>query len=290
MKKVDYRHYICIAVTLAFFAVSIFVFPLAAGRIGEATMDVANSFAFYFEVLVSGESDRNVTVNDFTQYFEMPFDLPDTWEEFVQLFDDYWQVWASWDNVNAYMSFLLDCCMYVAYFVLYALPVFCVVLIVVRLGGRKQNNKYNKDSRALCRFKKICKQVYSPAKEWCSRFLLFLRQHRYYGRLWLALWLYNFNVFAMAFSAVAYYLYFVASFDLVSLYRQALKLLMDLSVAIDFIPLVGWLIIFAVITDRLRRKIGYDRMERYELRNRGFINERPLVVMVCGTMGKKKTQ
>lgn len=289
MKKVDYRHYICIAVTLAFFAVSIFVFPLAAGRIGEATMDVANSFAFYFEVLVSGESDRNVTVNDFTQYFEMPFDLPDTWEEFVQLFDDYWQVWASWDNVNAYMSFLLDCCMYVAYFVLYALPVFCVVLIVVRLGGRKQNNKYNKDSRALCRFKKICKQVYSPAKEWCSRFLLFLRQHRYYGRLWLALWLYNFNVFAMAFSAVAYYLYFVASFDVVSLYRQALKLLMDLSVAIDFIPLVGWLIIFAVITDRLRRRIGYDRMERYELRNRGFINERPIVVMVCGTMGKKKT-
>lgn len=124
MKKVDYRHYICIAVTLAFFAVSIFVFPLATGRIGEAARDVANSFAFYFEVLVSGESDRNVTVNDFTQYFEMPFDLPDTWEEFVQLFDDYWQVWASWDNVNAYMSFLLDCCMDVAYFVLYALRCF----------------------------------------------------------------------------------------------------------------------------------------------------------------------
>lgn len=67
MKKAYYRHYICIAVTLAFFAVSIFVFPLAAGRIGEAARDVANSFVFYFEVLVGGESDRNVTDNDFTQ-------------------------------------------------------------------------------------------------------------------------------------------------------------------------------------------------------------------------------
>lgn len=70
MKKVDYRHYICIAVTLAFFAVSIFVFPLVEGCIGEAARDVANSFVFYFEVLVDGESDRNVTVNDFTQYKE----------------------------------------------------------------------------------------------------------------------------------------------------------------------------------------------------------------------------
>ena len=289
MKKIDYRHYICLVVTLAFFAVSIFVFPLAAGRIGEAARDVANSAAFYFEVLVDGESGRSVTINDFTQYFEMPFDLPATWDEFVRMFDDYWDIWASWDNVMEYMYFLLDCCTYVAYFALYALPVFLVVLLVVRLGGRKQNNNYNKDSRALCGFKKICTKFYAPAKGWCRRSFLFLRQHRYYGRLWLALWLYNFNVFAMALSVFAYYLYFVSSFDIVSLYRQALKLLMDLSVAIDFIPLVGWLVIFAVIVDRLRRKIGYDRMEHYELRNRGFINERPIVVMVCGTMGKKKT-
>ena len=44
-----------------------------------------------------------------------------------------------------------------------------------------------------------------------------------------------------------------------------------------------------ITTDIIRKNIGYNELNHMEMMNRGFINERPLGVMVCGTMGKKKT-
>ncbi len=49
------------------------------------------------------------------------------------------------------------------------------------------------------------------------------------------------------------------------------------------------LLIALLVLNVIRRKIGYARLNHFERRDRGFINERPIVVMVCGTMGKKKT-
>lgn len=39
----------------------------------------------------------------------------------------------------------------------------------------------------------------------------------------------------------------------------------------------------------MRKKIAYSVLNHYERCDRGFINERPIVSMICGTMGKKKT-
>lgn len=107
--------------------------------------------------------------------------------------------------------------------------------------------------------------------------------------MWLCIWAYNFNLFTIALEFFAFYFYFVVSFDFGNIYRQVYKLLLDLYVPFTFIPLWAWAVIALVLFDKFRKGIAYKRLNHYERRNRGFINARPVVYMVCGTMGKKKT-
>lgn len=195
MKKVDYRHFICLAVTIGFVAISIFVFPLAFARLLESFKDIGTSAAYYFEILFSGSSDREVTVNNLTELsFEMPFDMPNTWEEFQARFSNYWSVWTSASNFEMYLELILSLFTTFAYVVAYALPFVAVIFVLRLIFGGKVNNDYNKDSSPLGAWKKSCKKVYAPTKAWFAEFALFLSEHRAYPILWACSWLYNFNV------------------------------------------------------------------------------------------------
>ena len=105
----------------------------------------------------------------------------------------------------------------------------------------------------------------------------------------MVIWSLYFRLFAILLEFIAFYLYFVVSFDFLHIYRQVYKLVVDLSVPFSFIPLWVWLVLAFILFDKFRKSIAYARLRHFELRNRGFINARPIVFMVCGTMGKKKT-
>jgi hypothetical protein len=161
--------------------------------------------------------------------------------------------------------------------------------VVFRKLLKSENNNYGKDSRPLRVFKRVVLVTYIPVKNWIVSFFGFIRDNGVYRKMWLILWLFYFNVFTIVLEFVAYYLYFAVSFDLVSLYRQIYKLFLDLWTGLTFIPLLGWAIVALFLIDRWRKKIGYSILNHNEMKNRGFINARPIVLMVCGTMGKKKT-
>jgi hypothetical protein len=55
------------------------------------------------------------------------------------------------------------------------------------------------------------------------------------------------------------------------------------------VPIPVWIVLGVIVFDRLRRKIAFSALRRFELRDRGFINSLPIVSMIVGTMGKKKT-
>ena len=46
--KVDYRHFICIAITLGFLACSVFLYSGALGRLIESGRDLGLSVAYFF--------------------------------------------------------------------------------------------------------------------------------------------------------------------------------------------------------------------------------------------------
>lgn len=291
MKKIkfDYRHIICIIITIGFILCSIYVFPYAFGRIIESLKDFGLSTAYYFTELFELDTEIVPTVTNFSEYpFTMPFGLPETWEEFKITWSNYWSLWASKENFNGYLEKLGDIAYVLGQIVLCIVPLILIVIMLFKKYFETENNDYNEDSKALKFFKKLSDKV-RPVKLWVKAFFAFIKERKAYRTLWLLIWLFNFNLITVFLEFLAYYFYFVVSFDFVGLYIQILKLLCDLSPMINFIPLFVWIIIGVVVFHKIRKKIALRKLNHMERKNRGFINSRPIVIMACGTIGKKKT-
>lgn len=288
-KKFDYKHIVCIFITIGFILCGVYVFPYAFGRLTESIRDFGLSVAYYFMELLEFDIDFVPTVTDFSKYpFIMPFGLPETWDEFQIKWSDYWAKWASEENFNGYLEKLGDIAYASSRILLLIIPFVLLVIILFKKYFETENNDYNQDSKMLRFYKKLSDKLI-PIKVWCKNFFEFVKTHKLYWKFWLLIWAFNFNLITVFISFLSFYFYFVVSFDFANLYVQILKLLCDLSPMIDFIPVLVWVIVGFTIFHLVRVKIALRSLRHKERKNRGFINSRPIVLMICGTMGKKKT-
>lgn len=286
-----YMHGIATAITLSFLAVAVFVFPSGIIRIKESLIDLYWSAAYYIDVLFEVGWDIYPTVNDYSVVPLTPFwGLPETWEEFVMLWKKYWQVIITKENFEAYGVAVGEAAEILSKVILVAVvPLILLLYMLFQRYLTTENKNYNRDSKPLTFVKWLGECVYLPIKKWVISFIAFLDKNENYGKLWLLIWFYNFNVIVIICEFIAFYLYFVTSFDFLNIYRQLYKLLCDMSVMMAFVPAWVWPIVGYLIFCYCRRKIGYGVLKHHEAMNCGFINERPIVTMTCGTMGKKKT-
>lgn len=287
---INYRHYLCAALCLISVACTAWVFPYALPRLIETFRDLALSIAYYFCELIGIKHSIAPTVTAFSKFpFTMPFDFPETWAEFKTAFSTYWKVFASGENVKAYFRAVALFLSNAAKWIILFAPLVLLLVLLVRRTLSSENNDYNKDSKPLRIHKKISQKVYRPMWRWLVSCYTFFREHVKYGKFLLFVWLLNFNLLAIFIAFLAFYFYFVVKFDFIEIYVQVRKLFMDLSVMLNFVPAPVWVILGIVVFDWLRKKWAYARLNHFEHRNRGYINERPIVFMVVGTMGKKKT-
>ena len=304
-RKIDYRHIICILITLGFVALGIFRFFGCVGRIIESVRDCGLSVAYYFCEIFEIPHHITPTVNELPKipFFDFPSQtpdvptvpdvpsvpLPDNWEKFKIKWSAYWRLWAKKENFFGYLSAVGNVLYIFSKVIVIIIPFILLVWLLLRRMLKTQNNDYDKDSKPLTIFKRITAHTYIPLKTWLVGFVGFIREYKNYYIMWLCLWALYFNAFAILIEFIAYYLYFVVSFDFLNLYRQVYKLFIDLSAAFTFIPLWAWVVVGLIVLDKFRKNIAYGVLNHFERRNRGFINARPIVYMVCGTMGKKKT-
>lgn len=297
-KKIDYRHFICVAITLAFVLVAIFVFSSALGRLIESVRDFGLSFAYYFCNIFGIETSITPTVNNLPKmpFFDLPNmpsspvpSLPETFEGFKVKWHEYWQLTVTSRNIVGYLDFLGRLLLVVANAILYIIPFVFIIYMAIKEVLDKENNDYNIDSKPLIIARRISDKTYKPAKNWIVDFVAFVKDNKAYYILWAVIWAYNFNLFTIVIEFFAFYFYFAVSWDMVHIYRQVYKLFIDLWTPFNFIPWYVWCVIALAVFDKIRKKIGFAVLNHNEMKNRGFINERPIVFMGCGTMGKKKT-
>lgn len=286
-KRIDYRHYVCIVLTLGFFACGVFFIPSVL-RLIESGRDLGLSAAYYFCEMAGIPHGIAPTVTEKSAYPAQVF-LPFTFDEFGEKWHLYWQAFISGENIREYLTFIGSVLANVSMFLVMAFPFVIVLYIIFVRSFRKENNDYNKDSKPLKAFKRLSSVTYRPVKAWLKDFFGFVKSYRRYWITWLLTWLLYFNAYTIVLEFVAYYLYFITAFNVASLYLQVYKLVCDLATVATFFPLWIWAIVGYIVFDRIRKKIAYARLNHNEMKNRGFINERPIVFMVCGTMGKKKT-
>lgn len=290
MKRIDYRHYIFIAITLGFLALAVFVFPTGINRIIEGGRDFGLSIAYYFMEIFELEHSIVPMVNTLPEVYSEPFlKIAETFEQFQVDWNLYWARWATVENVQAYFEFLGDFLYKFSKILLIIVPFILLFVILIMRYFKEENNDYDIDSVPLRIWKVIEKKVFFPVKNWIVELICFFNSKSIYKKLWLLIWAYNFNVMAIVLEFLAFYYYFVVSFDVISIYIQVYKLIVDLTPAVVFIPVWVWVLVGLYFFDRFRKQVGISILNHLERRNRGFINERPIVLMVCGTMGKKKT-
>lgn len=294
--KKDYRHIICAVITLLSFALG-FLFPNSLPRLAETVRDVAISFAYYIaELFFRDGNPINATVTQIQewQFAEQIWEpiriFPETWEEFQLLWRNYWEVFFSVENFKRYLTFVGDLFYYLSRIMLVILPLVLVVILQINSYKDKRCNARNLESKQLKSFKRFqFKRIY-PVIAWCKDFVAFLKENSVYTSTWLVLWCLHFNIFSMVIGFIAYYLYFVASWDLVSLFTQALKLLNDLTPMIRFIPAIIWAVIGCKVYNYICRSMAFNRLYHAESCNRSFLRGRGVVTTVYGEMGIGKTQ
>ena len=287
-KRIDYRHFIAIGMTVAIVAVVCLCFWSSVIRAGQSFGDLGRSVAFYFG-RIFGVENISVTVNDIPEGMSLSSLLPFTWEEFCEKAELYGALLISSENFSAYLAVLSNVLYYVLVILaVFVLPVTVLFIVVVKLFGKSENNKYDYDSKPLAVWKKISKKVFHPVGKFISGMAEFFAGHRIYVVVWLLLAALGLNLVTVLIEALAFYFYLAVSFDFSSIYRQVYKLFADLTV-LGKVPLVIWLIVVVVILDLIRKAIGYSRLERMERKNRGFISSLPIVSMLVAPMGYGKT-
>lgn len=296
-RRFDYRHVICIAITLGFIACGVFVFPNALNRIVESFRDFGLSVAFYFCEMFAIPHRITPTVTQLPQLNIIPnisgstpsTSLPDTFNGFKNNWELYWGKWFSKDNFFAYLDTLGNILFTVCKFLVVIIPFIILAVVLFRRYLKKQNNDYNKDSKPLRALKCITACTYIPVKYWVIEFISFIKERKAYWVTWLCIWLYCFNAFTIVIEFLAYWLYFSMAFDISNLYLQVYKLALDLFAVVNFIPLWAWLIIGYFVLNAIAMKMAYQRLYHNERRNRGFLNERGVVTVAYGRMGVGKT-
>ena len=294
--KKDYRHIICSSFTLMSAASGHF-FPNALPRLAESLRDLATSIVYYFaEIFFTSSNTVYPTVVKLpewqfgNQIWKPITILPATLEEFLLFWGEYWKQVFNIECFTAYLKLISNMMDFLARFLMLLVPL--LVIVLFELNNLKNENctTRNKKSVALKWFELFLFDVIYPVIYWIRSFVRFCTRNRIYPLLWIIIWGLHFNVFSILLSFLAYYLYFTASWELNSIYRQLLKLQIDITPVVRFIPGLMWFVIAYCIIDRIARNIAKDRIHYFKRANMNFLRGRGISTIFDGKMGMGKTK
>jgi len=287
MKKLlkNHRLLICLVLTIIFLVLTATIFRGAFFAIGRSGTELWHSFLGYIRFIFTYQIPEYSPINAPCGNINV---LPETSGEFWTNLGEFFRLLFTWDNFRAYLVNLEDLLL----ILVSILPFLIIFIFAIRKYIKRiftrHNNRYNKNSLPLKAFNCVSKRFYVPIRDYVGSLLAYIKSSRF-PKIWLLIWLFNFNVFAVLLSMIAILLYFFISFNFVALYHFFYNTIVLLAPAFRIIPLWMWLILALYIIDRRRKRKALDRLGHMELKNKGFILERSICTMLIGTMGSGKT-
>lgn len=279
---------VTVIISLIFLALTA-VFWQSYARFGETCKDFGISVAYYFCELFGADYSFTPTVTEYSGVLQWEIFLPADFNQFTVSAGNFFAMLTDKENFAGYWSAVGDVLLVVAKAVAVILPCVMVLLLVVVRLYRQENTDHNRDTRPLKIFKWLSERTYKPIKRAVLSYRNYLSEHKPVWVCWIVLWVFHLNVASIIMGFLAYYFYFVLSFDVAGLYVQVCKLFVDLQVIFRHFPWWSIVTVTWLLFNRWRKNIALNRLRHFEARNCGFINELPIVSMSCGSMGKKKT-
>ena len=293
--KEDRMYLICILITV-FSIIAGLLFPNAIMRLLESIRDLITSMLYYvFQIAFDGDNPIPPTVllgqswRISNEVWEPVKLFPATFQEFFEFWGNYLKLVFSSTYFIAYLKLIRDIFYWGARLFLIMMPL--VIICILKISSIKsvQCTERNLKSKQLIAFEN---KYFKFKNSVVLRFKLFIdycKEHYGFVMIWIALWLFYFNVYSIVISLVAYYLYFISSWNIFTLYGQLLKLQLDLTPVIRFVPGIIWFCIAYWIYNNHCRNMAFQRLYYAERCNRAFLRERGVVTIVYGPMGVGKT-
>ena len=293
-KKIHYRHYIGIGVILLSFLATLFLYEVSTARAVDTVMDIVDSIKVYFATVLDGDlviPPRMSGMPDIDLSAVLPFDVAELARRLEALptaiFDSF--------NFRMYLYYSGEALTYV---LLLGVPVLALVAIgcslffswLTKPHDKKEDEPRPAETKALVRYKQLTEKPFSLIRSWCKATFEFFKKHSAYIVILSLIWLYNLNVFSILGEFLAYYFYFVATFDISSFFFYLLRLFVDLVIMFSGAPLIFWLVVGWIGLCLLREHLGYKKLEKHEKENEKFVESLPVVTLAVGWMGKGKTE
>ena len=170
LKQTDYRHYICVGISVAFVLLLLICFFRSIPRIVDACVSFGTSIAFYFCELMGVKHHITPTV------IKMPDSIlswfPATLEEFKADFLCYWQLVIAPDSFRGYGSALTSVLEVVSKVLLLIVPVIVLFVVLSVTASSKRNNRHGANTLPLRIWKKVT-AGYPHVKAWVQSCFVF---------------------------------------------------------------------------------------------------------------------
>ena len=268
--------------------IGIWLFYISYCRTEESIYNLGEALRFYFMKLANMEVDGTLGVNDYSLNIQWnDFYAPDI-DSVKPRFVDYWNMFIDKNNFLSWAEKASVVMGNIGKVIVIGLPVVLLIWFLIKKLYFKENNKYNEDTLPLKMWKHIDKLAFEPTRNFIYGYIRYLKDNGPFMALFIIVWLINLNVVTIILEFLAFYFYFVVTFQIKDVYVQFVKLAMDCQYVVKQVPILAPTI-GLIVFYKIRRSRALDKLDHMEQKNRGFINSLPIVSMTCGSMGKKKT-
>ncbi len=280
-------HAVSVLILVASLLFSVFYFTSVLARTVATGKEFGVSVAYMFTEPFGMKGRFTPTVNNIpaNAVEVLPFEPA----EFLANLKEFGRLLITWSNLK---YFLYSALVVVAIVISYGAPLVLIIIAIkslLKFKPKTVNNDYNKDTKPLQIFKQIESATWIPLRSFIKRYVEFVRERKTYWILACIVWAYNLNLFTIALEIVAYLCYLVISWDFLHVLTLIAKVAMDLTVALDFIPVIVWIVIAWCIFEKIRRNIGLNILREYEFKNRSFLQSMAGSIYIIGKQRSKKT-
>lgn len=287
LNRLDVYDIISMLIIAASLLFSVYRFLPVATRVVQAVRDFGLSVAYYFTELSGFEGLITPTVTEIPT--GMNAILPEEWLVFKEQLSTYFTLLVDGTNFVEVSEEMLYRLVDASRILTMILPICIIAVLLIKIAYTTPNN-YTQKTKPREAFERVERKVFGPIKEFVRGYVEHVREHLLSMKFALVIWLYNLNVITIGIELFAYFFYgTITFFEINGLYSQVVKLSMDLTVALSFLPWWVWAIIGYKILDAIRRKIGNAMLEHYEACNKAFLKLYLGALFIVGKQRTKKT-
>ena len=287
MKRINHRHYICATFIALMVLWSVFVCYNSYIRLFETARDFGLSFVYVLFFTEDWCPSPNLTAPSTVDVVSL---FPEELAQFVENLDVFFEKFFSLENFIDYLIWLIPVINLLVQLMLIGSLFYLVFVLRKYIFKPTVNNDYASETKALKRFLKLEYKVLRPVYFYTFELIRFFISHKAYFVPAVIMFIVGTNLVSIFFAILAFYFYFVASLDITAAFYQIYKLTVDILVMLSSLPLPVWLLIAAVIFDKVTRHFAYQRLSRQEEANKAFVSSLGLVVFVTGAMRSGKTK